>query len=87
MVKRGVPTTPTTTAAESAGSGHTITMEDRVTGTTTQKRASEVPKSIAFVDDVAVARIVTQAKGDDREILAYDDKGELLKVTLMTKRA
>ena len=84
MVKRGVPTTPTTQAPPT--SGHTITMEDAVTGTVSQKRASEVPKSIAFVDGVPVARIVTQAKGDDREILAYDDKGELLKVTLMTKR-
>ena len=86
MVKRGVPTTPTTTAPPT--SGHTIRMEDAVTGTVQEKRASEVPKSIAFVDGVPVARIVTQAKGDgDREILAYDDKGELLKVTLMTKRS
>ena len=90
MVKRALPPTPPTppTSNDGGSAPHTITMEDMVTGTVSQKKANEVPKGIAFVDGVPVTRIVTQAKGDgDREILAYDEKGELLQVTLMTKRS
>jgi hypothetical protein len=50
--------------------------------TTKQESASTVPASIAFVDGVAVVKIIHSKRGDEHIIRSYGADGKLLQSTV-----
>ena len=62
-----------------------IRFEDAVRGTVEERSSADVPPSIAFVDGVAVVRVVAQLRGEAREIQSYAASGALLTTTLQRR--
>ena len=62
---------------------HTIVFVNEIANTTETKDGASVPQKIAWVDGIAVAKVVMRARGEDREILSYSADGTLLASTVM----
>jgi hypothetical protein len=67
-------------------SKHTVVFVNEITGTTDTKDAASVPRKVAFVDGIPVAKVVLRARGEEREMLSYSADGTLLSSTLVKSK-
>jgi hypothetical protein len=64
----------------------TVEFVNEIAGTSETKDASSVPDKIAWVDGIAVAKVVMRARGDVRELLSYSADGTLLSSTIVKSK-
>ncbi len=64
---------------------HRIRFEDATKGTVQERPADEVPDTVAWVDGIAVVRVVAEDRGDERVLRSYGADGALLQSTVMRR--